>query len=296
MTQQQSSTPGLSPAEPLLDNAVTFIPGRSGDMARIVGLLLAVGGDDDDVQAISIPGDPSAKPRARYTKAGVTYTPMKDRRAEARTAGYFRHLRRTQPPMTGNVAIACIFFRSNRQRIDDDNMLKHICDAATGVLWIDDSQVTAIVGIVEYDTDLPRTLVAIAHHQSTMTRGSDCVATCEGCGREYQWVSSHQRSRRFCTARCARTAMSGVDLSAEIDCSHCSAPFRRKTSEQKFCSTACAREASRGVPKPTKKNIRCTQCGTVLSHNRGGRCRDCWRANPKGTPPPVQTSLIDGAV
>lgn len=265
------------------------VPGRSGDMYAVAALLLAIGADDYEVRSIAIPGPPPSKARPRHTRKGITYSTAADRHAEARTARYLGF--RNPEPMTGNVAIACIFYRPNFQRMDADNMLKHVCDAATGVLWVDDSQVTAIAGLVQYDAEKPRTLIAWAHHTSTMVRGTDAVATCEHCGREYQWKGHYRKDRRYCTQRCAQTALAGVDLSEKVTCSQCGEDFRRKTSEQKYCTVECSYIARQGVPKPNKKNPRCPQCGKLMSHNRGGRCRDCWRANPRGIPEPVQTEL-----
>lgn len=73
-------------------------------------------------------------------------------------------------PFTGNVGLVCLFFRPDRQRIDVDNLLKHVCDAANGVLWVDDTQCTAIAGVIGLDRDDPRTVIAVGVHESTMIR------------------------------------------------------------------------------------------------------------------------------
>lgn len=102
------------------------------------------------------------------------------------------HIARASFPLSGNLSLACIFFRSNRQRIDVDNMLKNVSDAATGIVWQDDSQVTAVAGTVEYDPSNPRTVIAIGRHQSTLLRGNS-HAICDECGHSFLKRKSHQR-------------------------------------------------------------------------------------------------------
>jgi len=119
------------------------------DHLRPIALIESMVPGCTEVQSVTIDGPPHTKARALLTRRGGVEHPGENRAAEKRTA---LHLKQSCPePMTGNVALACIFFRPNRQRVDADNLLKHICDAATGVLWLDDSQVTAIVAIVELD-------------------------------------------------------------------------------------------------------------------------------------------------
>lgn len=137
-------------------------------MTADVGALLdAIGGHRERV-TITLPGVPTVKARPRFSGRG-TYAA--DRDAERDTA--YRLKQVVRQPHTGNVALACIFYRPDRRRVDADNMLKHVCDAANGVLWLDDSQCTATAAVVELDAANPRTVVAVARHTSTLTRGTD---------------------------------------------------------------------------------------------------------------------------
>lgn len=139
------------------------------DAARVESLLLALEiSPAGPVHLITIPGAPHSKSRPRFTRTGRTYHKSDDVKAEHRTGIYLRAT--VREPFTGNVAIACLFFRPDRQRIDADNLLKHVCDAANGVLWVDDCQATATVAIVEYDKAEPRTVVAVSPHRSSMLR------------------------------------------------------------------------------------------------------------------------------
>ncbi|UJV42914.1 RusA family crossover junction endodeoxyribonuclease [Streptomyces sp. AMCC400023] len=146
---------------------------------------------------LTVPGDPPTKARPRFSN-GRVYKLEADEEAENRTGW---HLRKQFPrPLTGNVALGAVFYRPDLRRIDVDNMLKHVLDAANGIVWLDDSQVTALVGVAELDAEEPRTLIVIAPHVSTLRRGTDNVLTCEPCGEEFE---PREASQRYCSRHCA---------------------------------------------------------------------------------------------
>jgi Holliday junction resolvase RusA-like endonuclease len=252
------------------------------DLLRASHLAVSVGGDDTDVHTLRLDGAPWSKSRPRHTRSGVTYTKPEDRVAEKRTADLLRAA--FAEPLPGSVALACIFYRPNRQRIDADNMLKHICDAANGILWHDDSQVTAIVGIIELDPGHPRTVIAVSHHLTTMGRRADWTKECPACGQHFV-VDPSYPARRYCTNECGRKARGHV-LGDPVPCASCGEPFKRITSSQKYCKPECRADALRGRPKNRERNqSRCSTCGKGLAHQRGGQCRDCWKAD--GFPRPA---------
>lgn len=249
----------------------------------------ARGGDDEQMTMLVVPGNPWSKSRPRFAR-GRTYQPRDDLEAERRMAS---HLARSPARFTGNVFLACHFYRSNYQRIDVDNLVKHVCDSATGVLWKDDSQVTATVAVLDYDPVQPRTVIVVGNHASSLARGSDQAKDCPTCGKRFIPAAGKRRTAQTsCSARCARTAQAGgVDLSLAIPCAQCGEPFRRKTTGQIVCSNACRTKRLTGRPRPNARPSRCTQCGAALTHRRGGRCRTCWRADPAGAPAPVELTL-----
>lgn len=254
--------------------------------------LFARGGDDEVMRYLVLPGDPWSKSRPRFTKRGKSYQPRDDREAEQRLRDFLSLSAPTAFP--GNVMLACRFYRSSYQRVDTDNLLKHVCDSANGVWWADDSQVTFALGEIQHDREHPRTIILAGNHESTLPRGDDLHRSCEQCGKQFRPAPGRERmsTQRYCSRVCARVAAGFPDLSAHVPCPHCGKDFRRKTSEQKFCSWDCARASLVGRKKPrTARPSRCTQCGTTLTHNRGGRCRECWRSSPKGQPEPVQAEL-----
>jgi Holliday junction resolvase RusA-like endonuclease len=245
------------------------------DATRAIELLHAVAGDLHDVHYTLMEWEPASKARPRFAKGGRTYTPAESRKAEARTAAWLRQC--FDEPMTGNVALACLFFRPNRQRIDVDNMLKHVCDAANGIIWHDDSQVSSVTGVIELDPDRPRTLLAVSPHMSTMTRGTDATYPCGQCGRPIP-MNGQTKRRKTCSSDCAARIRGFEPLDIEIPCAECGQPFRRTTRAQRLCSPECRADRVRGSNKMrAQPKSECLDCGRVLTHHRGGRCRECWR-------------------
>lgn len=116
-----------------------------------------------------LPWEPWAKMRPRISKAikgrpPRTHQPKEDREAEDRTREF---LRANYPgPLLGtNIRLSAFFFRASRQVVDLDNLLKHFEDAATGICWVNDCQVTAY-GPTELHLDkgAPRTHIWIEPH------------------------------------------------------------------------------------------------------------------------------------
>jgi Holliday junction resolvase RusA-like endonuclease len=214
------------------------------DHLRCVELLDALSPGCCNVRSVIIDGAPSSKARPRFARSN-TYRSKEDRESEQRTAWHLR--RSVSEPMTGNVALACIFYRPNRQRIDADNMMKHVCDAANGVLWLDDSQVTAIASVVELDATHPRTVVAFTAHASSLIRDRGTVRQCERCGK----------------------------------------PFTQGSKPQKLCSHACQVEAQRERTIARTKNPKtpCVVCGGPTSKSGVQRCRPCWANRGRATHP-----------
>lgn len=256
------------------------------DVGDALALYRAIAGVESDgterAAYFVIPGAPISKSRVRFGR-GHAYSGAEAREAERRTATYMRAAMGARPYL-GNVAVGCIFYRPNFQRIDVDNLLKHICDSANGVAWKDDSQVTAIFGRAELDRENPRTVVVLGPHRSTLLRGINDETPCATCGKPVSAVGKRgaREPKRYCSQVCAAQGRR-VDLSAPVPCAHCQQPFRRRTSAQRMCSPECRADNLRNVHKSRARKLSdCATCGKTLGHGRGGRCRDCWRANPTG--------------
>lgn len=252
------------------------------DLSRALDMCAVLSANTDTMTFLVLPGDPYSKSRPRFSRNGKAYVKKEDRQQEEATALRLRQV--FKQAKTGNVALGCVFFRSNRQRIDADNMLKHVCDAANGIVYVDDSQVTAVLGVVELDAENPRTIVMVADHITTMTRGTDATIPCKQCTTPMS-VIGRKKPPEFCSRTC-RNKANGLDLSEPILCAHCQNPFKRTTKAQTMCSPECRASHLRGRRKSAAKpRSNCPDCGTQLSHTRGGRCRDCWRNDPKRPTP-----------
>lgn len=254
------------------------------DLALDVYQRIASGGPDEAMCFAVLPGAPPSKKRHRSTRAGRTYQDPVDLASERRTALLLKiAIPASLRPFDGNVALGCAFFRPNRQRIDTDNMLKHVCDSANGLLWRDDSQITSLLGITELDRENPRTIVVIAKHHSTLKRDTDDVqvGACGACG---STIITHGRAKpkKYCSVPCQTVGRGGSPLTSEIECPQCRQFFRRKTSEQRLCSPECRgkwfTDRRREARAPRSE---CDVCGVQLSHTRGGKCRPCWASAPK---------------
>lgn len=225
------------------------------DRYRAMDMLKAVGAIDHDLNVYVHEGEPASKARARVVK-GHAYTPAKTAAAQRSLADRFGGL-----VFDGNVAVACVFHRGNRQRIDIDNLVKLVLDAATQAgVWQDDSQVTAVVGILEHDRDFPRTVVAFANHESSMARGPNSKPKCKVCGTLYN--NYGDRRRQHCSRECRMT------LANPVRCPTCDQLFKKIVGSQKYCSVECRGLAQRRRPV--------CECGARVSRKGYKRCRKCW--------------------
>lgn len=225
------------------------------------------------IRLFVIEGDPVSKARPRFSKGGRPYTPTKTIEGEKRIA----RLLEGSPPFRSNVAVSCLFFRASRQRVDVDNLLKAVLDAGTRAnLWEDDSQVTALVGVIEYDPDRPRTIACFGEHQSSLTRGDAARVACEACGTLFFPSGRRREHARWCSAECR------ARLVVPVDCPSCGQPFRRRSGNQTYCSSLC-RGAAQATRAKADRQAR-THCrrghaldgenSYILSNGRK-RCRTC---------------------
>jgi Holliday junction resolvase RusA-like endonuclease len=108
-------------------------------------------------QKFHIPVKPVAKARARVTRSGFTYTPLKTKRCELDIRYYLMEQGASQ--WTGPLRLGVVFNFLRPKSLtkkkalerphptvkpDIDNLLKTIMDAGNEVLWKDDSQVVEL--------------------------------------------------------------------------------------------------------------------------------------------------------
>lgn len=252
------------------------------DVIRGLALLKAVQGGYymDHCFAFVHQGEPVSKARARFTRSGRAYTPEKTETAEMALSWSFKESMQNRPTYQSNVAVAAIFFRPNRQRIDGDNLMKLVLDAATKAgVWVDDCQVTTQAAVVELDEENPRTIIAIGPSRSSMDRTMFEMKTCPNCGKTFEanrFARGRQPTQKFCTAECARRGNGQGKLSAAI-CRNCGKEFTRNRAGHSVCTEDCRRSAL----SLRRKNPTCATCGGPVSRPDYVRCRACWR---KGAP------------
>jgi Holliday junction resolvase RusA-like endonuclease len=235
--------------------------------------------DPQDLVCFVHDGDPASKARARWhMKQQRFFTPQKVQDAQAALSWKFRTAVR-DTPWTCNVAIVAIFFRPNAQRIDADNLMKLVMDAATkAAIWADDCQVTAQAAFIELDRERPRTIVALCPTTSTLNRDPVEVRECRTCRQPFKRnrFTDTGRSGRFCSNRCAQAAQL-----ARARCPRCGTEFQRTVSGQRYCSAACQESAAlvRRSTQAQRPWPKCEQCGNRVSRREYKRCSAC---SPKG--------------
>ena len=227
----------------------------------------------DRVDLLVIDGEPPSKARARFTRKGKPYTPRITVEGERKLAARFAHVESYR----GNVVVGCLFYRSSRQRVDVDNLVKAVLDAATKAgVWKDDSQVTALIAAVELDRDRPRAVVCFAPHICSLTRGEDAQVRCEACGTLFMPGGQRRDKARWCSRACRAT------LTAPVPCAACGKPFKRRSGNQKYCSSRCrAQGRSAAAAEAREQQTTCSRGhelnpeNTYRMPNGGRRCRRC---------------------
>lgn len=235
-------------------------------------------GDDLDVSKIFYfvhKGDPKAKGRARMTKSGHVYTPIETKNAQAEMSFYFKNTLRGFKFDTP-VAISCVFFRPNFQRIDVDNMMKLVMDAGTKAnAWVDDCYVASQSSYVEFDQENPRTLVVLSPTKSSLDRSFRFV--CSICQKKFdrKGLAALKRPPKFCSASCRSEGY--VRDRSDVNCPKCDKKFTREKAGQKYCSSECG-NAARLVRKPRKDQrppSLCQKCGEKVSRREYTFCVNC---------------------
>jgi len=229
---------------------------------------------------IVIPGEPRSKARPRFSGKGHVYSDAKQV-AHAKLLGW-HFLKACPKPLIGGVAVTAVFYRSNSQRIDVDNMTKQILDAANGLLWRDDYQVIGLYCLVRIDPENPRTEIGLC--ELADVRGSSRVeSSCANCGKAFErlvYPSTKKHVPTYCSRVCSRVHRKNP-YKTSAKCS-CGQTFMRKQAAQRYCSDTCRLTALHALPRrtgPRKPPPKCELCGVVVSRREYTRCRACWSAD-----------------
>ena len=243
---------------------------------------------------IVIDGQPRSKARPRFTGSGKVYSDATQRAHEELIAWSFRSAVST--PLTVSVEMDMVFYRSDQQRIDLDNLVKAVLDGANGICFVDDVQVVAIAARIELDRDRPRTEIVVRERETSMPRGDSRfeIRQCPTCGEEFRSRSfkSAPEGQRFCSRACL-TRRRGT-------CPECGDEFTASGSRQVYCSKKCA-AASQAVKakiaaaraKAARPANRCRHCQTKLARQTSVLCRECWRKVPSNDKGKVRAEILE---
>lgn len=240
------------------------------DIAKARAMFHLMCPDSDVFLYKVIEGQPIAKNRPRFKKGGQVYDPSAA--AQEALAWKLKSLF-TEERLLGNVAVGCVFYRKDRQRVDVDNLMKLFMDAATGVAWIDDSQVTAQMSVLEYDKERPRTVVVIGEHQSSMPRQAPPRRKCKMCGTEFQPLAPKTRT---CSPVCWKAWKASITPPLPKQrriCEFCGKEFTPKAGNQVTCSAG--RGSCQNKVQIGKRKIPCPTCGEPM--NPGAK--RCWKCH-----------------
>ncbi len=250
-------------------------PGTRSDDHQRVGELLEAIAPSHSMYVLSIDREPLTKITFSTVVRGRTLTHAASLDERRELAERFRRV----TPFKSNVAVVCLFYRRHGQRVDVDNLLKQVLDAATDAgVWSDDSQVTAVIGLLEKDRNFPRTVVAFGEHQSTLVRGDAARLACASCGSMFYPAGTRREKARWCSSKCR------VTLAEPVPCPFCKEPFKRRTMGQKYCSVPCrSAEISRLASIARRARRRCGKGHKLTTANtymlgRLRRCRACQAA------------------
>ena len=226
--------------------------------------------DDDKVIArIEVEIEPVSKARPRFGGSGRVYTPAKTVRYERTLAAHMRNAMAGNNPFAGLMGLACVFYRKDGHRVDCDNMLKAVADAANRIIWVDDMQCVEMYARLHRNSDSPRVLMVF--YTIDEVHGKPCA----NCGKIFRRPPSLMGD--CCSVKCS-TSMKRTD----VTCKHCGAVFSQPQSIAKrskgYCSRACGMAATsnrkKALPNSSEKWI-CGVCGGKVTRREYKVCRGC---------------------
>ena len=135
--------------------------------------------------SITVPGEPVAKARPRFTRNGHVYTPKKTAYFETAVKMLAIRAMKSKQPIRGAVSLSVSFFLPipqswsltkktqaiagklrHTKKADLDNLVKSISDGMNGIVFADDAQIDAIYARKRYSTE-PRTEITVEAEDDT---------------------------------------------------------------------------------------------------------------------------------
>jgi Holliday junction resolvase RusA-like endonuclease len=109
---------------------------------------------------LTIPGEPVAWQRVTRGRDGVARVPQKTRAAKEAIGWEVRRKYPGVEPLSGDVMVM-LHFNTDSTSKDLDNLSKLVMDALTGIIWIDDRQVTSLCAYLARKRGKPRTVITV---------------------------------------------------------------------------------------------------------------------------------------
>lgn len=230
--------------------------------------------EDNRVVVATYNGVPLGKQRPRFSR-GRVYTPNQTKVYEGNLQALFvEQLGTISPDGERKFGLRCLFFRPNRQRIDCDNLIKAVSDAATGIVWKDDSQVLEIIGRLYVACESPRTEILIHLIEDLSPRES-----CKQCGK--QIIVYPSVGTKFCSKKCwvanKRTLLKCDGCGSQYLVPNNQARKKKQLYHRSFCTRQCAVAfyERKHTPKRGRKIWPCVTCGNPVSRPEYKRCFSC---------------------
>ncbi|KKN71842.1 hypothetical protein LCGC14_0416960 [marine sediment metagenome] len=226
---------------------------------------------------LTIEGEPIACARPRLGKYG-TYIPAKNQEYYDLVGWHIKNVYQGNIDTDACFGLRVIFFRSNRQRVDIDNLLKSIMDAITKVqVWGDDSQVREISGRLILADKNPRVEFVIYH-----TQDFSPVANCVHCGKPLR-NSYPSKKTTYCSRECFFASRR-----VSRTCTFCRRVFTIAQSKTKqhpslYCSRECNLKTIAQKRKANKTTAKCKTCGGPVSRKEYKHCLSCYLKSRKIT-------------
>lgn len=218
-----------------------------------------------EVLSIVHAGEPVSKSRARWNKVqNRTYTPQKTIDAQESLGWAMRGaLRGRKPDAASFFAVTVYFHTKGWQRRDIDNLVKLVFDAATGIVWEDDSQVVELHARMYPAAVEPRTELTVSTVDDVEARPS---RPCGRCGEPMRLFPSTP-ARKYCSQACAGASRR---VRVTVACNGCGKSIERTPahiSEENWCSRGC-RTAH------TMETKTCEYCGQLAT-----KAQSQWRGD-----------------
>jgi len=226
----------------------------------------------EKILEITIDGEPIAHCRPRFSR-GRVYNTSATEIFKQKVGILIRSQYQSHVDEDSKFRIDMKFYRSNRQRIDLDNLSKSILDAITKIqIWKDDSQIQELHAEKILAHPKPRVEIILYRIVDNSPKPN-----CENCGKPMKRFSPcHKKNnRRFCSDGCYQKS-----VNITLKCIICGNDYtipksladrRRRQVCSKFCSDLAIHKEIEKRPARYK----CQDCGAPITRKEYKRCSIC---------------------